>query len=60
MGMRTLARQVAHNASYRKCGSEDMFETNFVNLWVHPRLMGEEKKRKEEEQRQRARLSWMR
>ena len=57
MGLRSLAREVARNASYRMVGSNDMFETNFVNLWVQPRLKREEKKRKEEVRRQRARLS---
>ena len=37
MGMRTFARQVAHNASYMRCHSEAMFYTNFHTLWIAPR-----------------------
>lgn len=37
MGLRSLAREVARNASYRMCGSNDMFYTNFHTLWIAPR-----------------------
>jgi hypothetical protein len=35
MGMRTFARQVAHNASYMRCHSEAMFYTMFDRLWKY-------------------------
>lgn len=33
MGMRTLARTVARNKSYKKCGTTDMFGYFFSKVW---------------------------
>ena len=45
MGLRTLAREVAHNASYRMVGSNDMFYTNFHTLWIGPKRKKKQTKR---------------
>lgn len=49
--MRTLARTVARNKSYAKCGTTDMFEYFFDKIWRekgHPRsgLLRPTKKRR--------------
>lgn len=33
MGLRTLARTVARNQSYRKYGTTDMFDYFFTKIW---------------------------
>lgn len=33
MGLRTLARTVARNQSYRKSGTTDMFDYFFTKIW---------------------------
>lgn len=43
MSLRTLARTVAHNKSYQKCGTTDMFKYFFTKLWRekgHPAATG--------------------
>ena len=54
MGLRTFAREVAHVASYRMCGSNDMFETNFDTLWKTPRMKREAKRQAVAEYRKKA------
>lgn len=46
--MRSLARTVAHNKSYKKCGTTDMFHYFFTKLWRekgHPEATGRRKRR---------------
>lgn len=43
MGMRTFAREVARNKSYRKCGTTSMFDYYFQKTWRdkgHPACSG--------------------
>ncbi len=46
--MRSLARTVAHNKSYKKCGTTDMFHYFFTKMWRekgHPEATGRRKRR---------------
>lgn len=39
MGLRTLARTVAKNKSYKKCGTTDMFGYFFTKEWREKRQL---------------------
>lgn len=44
--MRRLARTVAHNKSYQKCGTTDMFQYFFAKLWREKGTSGSNRKKK--------------
>ena len=49
MGLRSLARTVAANKSYRQSGTTDMFDYFFTKVWRekgHPASGAEKKKKK--------------